>query len=81
MTSERVRYLGIDSLSQCEENERLIDLQNKIIQPNRGNFIPELSPDYNPNTGMVETNYRPVRMIEDDPANKGIIAKKWIVKD
>ena len=80
-TTEYVKYLGTDSLTQYEKNKRLLDLQNKIIEPNRGNFIPELSPDYNPNTGILETNYRPVRMTSTDSANAGRIATKWIIKD
>jgi hypothetical protein len=50
---EYVRYLGTGSLPQCEKNKRLLDLQNKIIEPNKGNFIPELSPNWNPKTGCL----------------------------
>jgi hypothetical protein len=76
-----VKYLGIGSLPQCEKNKRLIDLQSKIIEPNRGNFIPELSPNWNPKTGMLESdNIKPVGMISSDSSNNKI-ASKWIIKD
>jgi hypothetical protein len=81
-TEEYVKYLGIGSLPQCEKNERLLDLQDKIVEPNTGNFIPELSPDYNPSTGRLESDsHKPVRMISNDSANAGIIATKWIIRD
>jgi hypothetical protein len=77
-----VRYLGIGSLPQCEKNKRLIDLQSKIIEPNAGNFIPQLSPDYNPRTGMLESdNSRPVGFISSDSSSNNRIASKWIIKD
>jgi hypothetical protein len=56
-------------------------LNNDNNRSRKGDFIPELSPNYNPHTGMMETNDRPVRMINTDSANAGVIAKKWIIKN
>jgi hypothetical protein len=81
-TKEYVRYLGTGSLPQCEKNKRLLDLQSKVIEPNKGNFIPELSPNWNPKTGMLESdNIRPVGLISSDSSNSNKIASKWIIKD
>jgi hypothetical protein len=81
-TKEYVKYLGVGSLPQCEKNKRLLELQNRIIEPNKGNFILELSPDYNPNTGMLEASgFRPVRVFDDNSANAGRVATKWVIKD
>jgi hypothetical protein len=83
-TREYVKYLGTSSLPQCEKNKRLLDLQSKVIEPNKGNFIPELSPDYNPRTGMLEfDNSRPVGLISssNDSSSNNRIASKWIIKD
>ena len=78
---EYVKYLGIGSLPQCEKNKRLLDLQSRIIEPNKGNFLPELSPNWNPKTGMLESdNSKPVGMISSDSSNAGRIATKWIIK-
>ncbi len=81
-TTVYLRYRGIGSLSQCEINRRLQEVRDKIIEPNRSNFIPELSPDWNPNTGTLETESRPVGMIDTGSnSNPSYIAKKWIIKD
>ena len=74
------RMKGITKMPQCEMNRRALALQDMIIPPNKGNFIPELSPNYNPNTGMIETNSRPVRMYETGSGQRPI-ATKWTVKD
>lgn len=75
-----VKYLGIGSLPQCEKNKRLLELQNMIIEPNAGHFLPELSPDYNPKTGLLESDSKPVGMIKSDPSTAGKIATKWNIK-
>ena len=81
MPEEYVRYKGIGSSPQCEINKKLLDLRNMIVEPNKGHFIPELSQDYNPRTGMLESdNSRPVRMFETG-SNPEYVAKKWIIKD
>jgi hypothetical protein len=77
----KVRYYTPGSLPPCEVNKKLLDLQNMIIGPNKGDFIPGLSPNYNPNTGRLEINDRHVGMIDIHSANKGRIATKWIIKD
>ena len=78
---EYVRYKGM-GLSQCEINKRLQELHDRIIEPNKGHFIPELSPDYNPRTGMLESdNSRPVRMFDIGSSPNKPVATKWIIKD
>ena len=55
-------------------------IEDKVLGENPGHVIPELSPNYDFRTGMIESNSRPVGMFE--PSDKpGIVAKKWIVKD
>ena len=81
-TREHLKYLASGSSPPCEINKKLLDLQSMIVEPNKGNFIPELSPNYNPNTGRIEIDgNRPVGMVNNDSANKGRIASKWIIKD
>ena len=46
--NEYVKYRSVSSPSQSEINKRLLEVQNRVVEPNRGDFIPELSPDYNP---------------------------------
>ena len=76
------RIKGITKMPQCEINRRAQELQDMIIPPNPSNFFPELSPQYNPKTGMLETDSsRPVGMISTDSTNTGRIATKWIIKD
>jgi hypothetical protein len=81
-TREHLKCLASGSLPQCEINKKIKELHDKIIPPNPSNFIPELSPNWNPNTGRLESdNRRPVRMFDLGSSNTGHIAKKWIIKD
>ena len=81
-TREHLKYLASGSPTQCEVNKKLLDLQNMIVEPNKGNFIPELSPNFNPNTGRLEMDSRrPVGMIDNNNSKPSYIAKKWIIKD
>ena len=74
------RIKGITKMPQCEINRRVQELHDWIIPPNPSNFIPELSPNYNPNTGVVESNSRPVRMFESD-SGPPRLATRWNIKD
>ena len=79
------RYIGEivkynDVPSPCDR-EKYESIRDKVIDKGPSNFIPELSPDYNPKTGMIESDsIRPVRMFDLD-SNSGMIAKKWIIKE
>lgn len=70
-----VHYYTTDSdpcqCDDCRRKRMTREIHDKIIPPNPGNVIPELSPDWNFDLGMLESNSKPV----------GMVAKKWIVKD
>lgn len=55
----------------CEQNRIMQELHDRIIPPYSSNFIPEASPNWNPNTGMLESNSRPVRMFEPNTNSSG----------
>ena len=52
-----------NAIPPCELNKRMQEVHDMIIPPNPSNFFPELSPDWNPKTGTLESNNRPVGMI------------------
>lgn len=56
------------------------DIRDRLFGES-GAWVPEISPNYNPNTGRIELpNSKPVGVF-DSSSNSGVIAKKWIVKD
>jgi hypothetical protein len=60
---ELIKYPG------CKKPVSLDDIQKKVFGETPGNVIIELSPDYNPNTGRLETNGRPVGMFESNSSS------------
>jgi hypothetical protein len=55
------------------------DIERKVFGENPGHVLPELSPKWNFDLGMLESNSKPVRMFE--PIDKKVVARKWTVKD
>lgn len=54
-------------------------IRDRIIDQGPSNYIPEISPNYNPNSGMMEYNSKPVGLYGTESAGTRPLATKWTI--
>lgn len=67
-------------ISPCEQSKMMQTIRDSVIPSAPSNYFPELSPNWNPNSGMLESDSRPVGLYGTE-SNSGRIANKWMIKD
>jgi len=73
---ELIKYKGT---RPCPD-EVMRTIHDKVIDQGQSNFIPEISPNYNPNTGRLESNSKPVGLYGTESGNRPL-ATKWTIKE